>query len=254
MPKAIRPKKIMRVDALAVRLRPRSNAEAADLGVRLCQQAARSVFTCYLVVALPVFALCLATYQIAPWLPMFAIFMAKPWLDRTILFALARAAFGQTTTPLDVQNAQRQVWGAQFIRSWTLRRLSPWRSLTAPVYQLEGLRGSELRRRVLQVRSAKTSAGLLVTRAFSLVELVLLLALLALVGWFAPEGMKPDLTQVFDQQRHGYWQFVIAVTYAVVVVLVEPFYVAAGFGLYLNRRVELEAWDIEQEFRRAQPE
>jgi hypothetical protein len=27
--------------------------------------------------------------------------------------------------------------------------------------------------------------------------------------------------------------------------------VAAGFGLYLNRRVELEAWDIEQEFRRA---
>ena len=31
----------------------------------------------------------------------------------------------------------------------------------------------------------------------------------------------------------------------------EPFYVAAGFAMYLNRRVELEAWDIEQEFRRA---
>jgi len=27
--------------------------------------------------------------------------------------------------------------------------------------------------------------------------------------------------------------------------------VAAGFAMYLNRRVELEAWDIEQELRRA---
>ena len=42
-----------------------------------------------------------------------------------------------------------------------------------------------------------------------------------------------------------------AVAYAVAVLFLEPFYVAAGFGMYLNRRAELEAWDIEQEFRRA---
>ena len=48
-------------------------------------------------------------------------------------------------------------------------------------------------------------------------------------------------------------QFVIAVAYAAAVAFLEPLYVAAGFGMYLNRRVELEAWDIEQEFRRAQP-
>ena len=35
------------------------------------------------------------------------------------------------------------------------------------------------------------------------------------------------------------------------VLFLEPFYVAAGFAMYLNRRAELEAWDIEQEFRRA---
>ena len=34
----------MQVDALAVRLRPRTPIEAADLGVRLCQSAARSVY------------------------------------------------------------------------------------------------------------------------------------------------------------------------------------------------------------------
>jgi hypothetical protein len=42
-----------------------------------------------------------------------------------------------------------------------------------------------------------------------------------------------------------------SMAYALAVMFLEPFYVAAGFGLYVNRRVELEAWDIEQEFRRA---
>lgn len=244
----------MQVDALAVRLRPRSNVEAADLGVRLCQHAARSVFTSYLAVALPLFVVCLASFEIAQWLPTVAIWMAKPWLDRTILFALARAAFGQSTTPRDVWAAQRHVWWSQLLRSFTQRRLSPWRSLTAPVYQLEGLRGSRQRKRVRQLRSGKTGAGLLVTSAFSLAEIAITAALLSLFAWFAPEGMKPSLDFIFDPDRQGQVEFVVAAVYAVTVAFIEPFYVAAGFGLYLNRRVELEAWDIEQEFRRALPQ
>jgi hypothetical protein len=46
-------------------------------------------------------------------------------------------------------------------------------------------------------------------------------------------------------------QVVATLAYALVVLFIEPFYVAAGFGMYINRRAELEAWDIEQEFRRA---
>ena len=45
--------------------------------------------------------------------------------------------------------------------------------------------------------------------------------------------------------------FASAAVYALVVAFLEPFYVAAGFALYVNRRVELEAWDVEQELRRA---
>ena len=44
----------MQVDALAIRLRPRSPLEAADFGVRLCQSAARSVSACYVLAAVPV--------------------------------------------------------------------------------------------------------------------------------------------------------------------------------------------------------
>jgi hypothetical protein len=243
----------MQVDSLAVRLRPRSNLEAADLGVGLCQSAARSVFTCYLAIALPILTLCLAAFEIAAWIPTFAIWMAKPWLDRTVLFALARAAFGQATTPADLWSEQRHVWWSQLLRTWTLRRLSPWRSLTGPVYQLEGLRGAPLRKRVRQVRSGKAGAATLVTGAFNLAEFCVMGALLSLFTWFAPEGMQIDFTEIFDPEWQRELQFVIAVGYAAAVAVVEPFYVAAGFGMYLNRRVELEAWDIEQEFRRAQP-
>jgi hypothetical protein len=41
-----------------------------------------------------------------------------------------------------------------------------------------------------------------------------------------------------------------ALIYAAVILVLEPFYVAAGFGLYLNRRTLLEGWDIEVALRR----
>jgi hypothetical protein len=39
--------------------------------------------------------------------------------------------------------------------------------------------------------------------------------------------------------------------YVVAALVVEPFYAAAGFAMYLSRRADLEAWDIEQDLRRA---
>ena len=32
--------------------------------------------------------------------------------------------------------------------------------------------------------------------------------------------------------------------------VIEPFYIGAGFGLYLDRRTQIEGWDIEIAFRR----
>ena len=160
----------MRVDAFAIRLRPRANFEAADLGVRLCQSAARSVFPCYLAVLVPVTALALASFEIAAWLPILVLWWAKPWLDRTILFALSRAAFGEPTRPGDVWREQRQVWWGQLFLTLTWRRLSPWRSFTQPVYQLEGLRGAALRARVRQIRTGRGRAGTGISSAFGAAE------------------------------------------------------------------------------------
>jgi hypothetical protein len=241
----------VRVDAFAIRLRPRSNIEAADLGVRLCQASARSVFSCHLLVLLPLAALALASYEIAGWLPITVLWCAKPWLDRTILFTLSRAAFGQATRPSDVWREQRQVWWSQLLLTWTLRRLSPWRSFTQPVYQLEGLRGTELRARVQRIRTGRTRAAAGVSSAFGFAETALLVSFASLTVWFAPKGYAPTLMGLLSGASTDWVELALSFGYAAVIGFVEPFYVAAGFAMYLNRRAELEAWDIEQEFRRA---
>lgn len=240
----------MLVDTLAVRLRPRTPLEAADLGVRLCQSRAPSVYACYAMVAVPLMILALASFELAQWLPSLAIWWAKPWLDRTILFVLARAAFGTATTPADVWRARRKVWVRQIAFTWTVRRLSPWRSLTEPVYALEGFSIWKARARIRQIRSRAMGAALLMTSVFGLAEIALAVALFSLLFWLAPAGRVPHLDAFIAGEAPTFLLMSLPTAYAIAVLFLEPFYVAAGFGIYLNRRAELEAWDIEQEFRR----
>jgi len=241
----------VQVDALAVRLRPRTPNEAADLGVRLCQRAARSIFPCYLLAALPVMALAMSSYEMASWLPGVLLWCAKPWLDRTILFVLSRSAFGQRTTVGDLWNAQRDVWWRQFVFTWTVRRLSLWRSLTQPVYQLEGLSVFRAGERGRQIRHKTVGAAFMMTHAFGMAETAVLFAVLSLIFWLAPRGMAPDFGQLLTGEGATFLAVTGPLCYSLAILVVEPFYVAAGFAMYLNRRAELEAWDIEQEFRRA---
>lgn len=238
----------MKIDALALKLRPRSPLEAADLGVRLCQHAARDVYTCHLAVGIPVFVLALATWEWAGWLPWLLMFCAKPWLDRTILFVLSRAAFGQRTSLADLWGAQRQVWWRGFLFSWTIRRLSPWRSFTEPVYQLEGFSVWSGGARIRQLRKRMTGTAAMMTSAFAMAESALMLSLVSLIFWLSPWELGSNF---FNALEFVTTSVALPITYAVTVLFLEPFFVAAGFGMYLHRRAELEAWDIEQEFRRA---
>jgi len=239
------------VDSLALQMRPRTPHEAADLGIRLCQANASAVYRCYLAVAVPIIVIGLSLFEFSPWYPTIFIWCAKPWLDRTVLFVLARAAFGQPTTFGDLWREQRAVWWRQFILTWTWRRLSPWRSFTQAVYQLEGHSFGALRRRVVQLRNRYSTPAFFMTYAFALAESGLTLAVVSLAFWFAPAEQGFDFSSFFRGEMHLVGQFIAAAGYALAVLFLEPFYVAAGFGMYLNRRAELEAWDIEQEFRRA---
>jgi hypothetical protein len=91
----------------------------------------------------------------------------------------------------------------------------------------------------------------MMTKAFYWAETGLTFAALSLLYWFAPPGEDFGLMTLFSEDATRFAQLAVSIAYFLVVLFLEPFYVAAGFGMYLNRRAELEAWDIEQEFRRA---
>jgi hypothetical protein len=75
--------------------------------------------------------------------------------------------------------------------------------------------------------------------------------LLSLLVWFAPTEAAGNVIEVLFDPTSDLFEGSLAVAYAIVIAFLEPFYVAAGFAMYLNRRAELEAWDVEQELRRA---
>lgn len=243
----------MRVDATTVQLRPRPMFEAADLGMRLVQANARPLAAC----ALPVYAvlvlLALALLPLGGWVPAFVIWWSKPWLDRSLLFVLSRELFHQPTRWADLWAARREVLWQGLLSSLTLRRLSPWRSYTQAVHQLEGLGGAARRKRRRQVLGGHGGAAFGLGSACVHLEAALAIGGPALLIWLVPGG---DMGHAFDWfgGAEPQWRDAgLALAYALAVAVVEPFYVGAGFAMYLNRRVELEAWDVEQALRHAFP-
>jgi hypothetical protein len=241
----------MRIDALQLHMRPRSPWEAADLGIRLAQQHWRELFACHAVVALPLCALCIASHELAAWLPLVLLFLAKPWLGRASLFVLSRAAFGQRTRLSDLWQAQRQVLWRQFLLSWSWRRLSPWRSFTQAIYQLEGLPLGQVSARRRQLRRGYAAPARLLTVMFALLETLLVVAAFALLFWLIPTERGAEQVWESIENFSAFAAVPLPLAYAAALLFIEPFYVAAGFAMYLNRRAELEAWDVEQELRRA---
>jgi hypothetical protein len=239
----------MQIDAITLTLRPRSMWEGCDLGVRLLHLRMRSVYACYLALAVPTFLICLSTYPLVPWLPAVAIWLAKPWLDHAILFALSRALFGEPTAPSDLWAARDRLLKPNVL-SLLLLRLSASRSFKLPIMQLEGLTGRAQRDRIRQLTLRHRGVARAMTLAFSNAELALCASVLMLRVLLAPHIFELEGGWLAGLAA-GQAGLISSIAYVVAVGFLEPFYVAAGFGLYLNRRVELEAWDIEQEFRRA---
>jgi hypothetical protein len=240
----------MKAEQLQLALRPRPAYEAVDLGVRMTQRGAGSLCQAYLPFALLLAVACGATIELAAWLPSLLLWWLKPWLDRILLNVYARQAFGESTRFADAWEARRRAPWAPLIHLLTLGRLSPWRSYAMPVTQLEGQAGAARRERLQAILRTQRSAATMTQQAFAGCELVLIMALLSLGPWMTPGLRNLDALQfLLGDNLSG--TLLIYAAQVVAMTFLEPFYVASGFAMYLNRRVELEAWDVEQELRDA---
>jgi hypothetical protein len=240
----------MKAEQLQLALRPRPVHEAVDLGVRMAQRNAPSLARAYLPFALLLAVACGTTVELAPWLPSLLLWWLKPWLDRTLLHVYARQAFGEPTGFAEAWEARRRAPWLPMLQLLTLWRLSFWRAYAMPVAQLEGQSGAARRQRIRTILRSHRGAALMMQKAFLSCELAMAVALLALVPWMTPGLRTLDGLGLFASENA--WAALAAYgAYALAMTFVEPFYVAAGFAMYLNRRVELEAWDVEQDLRHA---
>ena len=240
----------MKAEQLQLALRPRPAYEAVDLGVRMTQRSGRSVLRAFVPLALLLVVACGATIEISPWLPPFLLWWFKPWLDRTLLHIYARQAFGETTSFNDAWEARRSAPWMPMIERLTIWRLSFWRAYSTPVTQLEGQAGSARRQRLKAILRNQRGPATMAQAAFGWIEFFLMLGLVSVIPWMKPGLRDWDMSRWLaghDLVSHG----LSYAAYAAAVLFVEPFFVASGFAMYLNRRVELEAWDVEQGLRHA---
>lgn len=246
----------MRIEDLTVALRPRSGFEAIELGFAMSRRHAGRVLAAWLIVSLPVLALLLAIcwpLQLM-WLPSLIMWWLKPLFARIPLYVYSRALFGHVPSLREILRAQLS-FGLRALLPWLLwRRPFPNRGLMLPVDLLEGLRGPALRARRRAIGHEGSMHAALLYLVCMHIEALLFFSGIALVVLLVPiEFMGDAAKAIWDTlfvEPPDWAQALAALLYWLCVSVVEPFHVGGGFGLYVNRRTRLEAWDIELGFRR----
>jgi len=246
----------MELERISVVLRPRVPREALDLGAAMLRANARAVWSAWFAFTLPVFVLvnALGLLMGVPWLGLLLMWWLKPLFDRLPLYVLSRAVFDSAPGWRETLRGQRQWSWRSTLAGLTWLRVDSNRALRLPLDLLEGTprklraaRWKVLRRRIV----AETS---LLTYGCMQFELVLFLGVWLLAALLVPHEWLPgSISDFFRHDVSGapvFWTLLVAVVAYLAMSAIEPLYVACGFALYLNRRTQLEAWDIDLAFRR----
>jgi len=247
----------VRLEDVTAEIRPRSDWEAADLGLVLVR---RDFWRCFavwwLALSLPTIVTGWVLWD-SPILWLLLFWWWKPMGSRMVLFELSRRLFGEYPAWRSSLREIPRAWTRRFFHRFVVNRLSPWSPVTMAVENLEGLRGIPYRQRCVQV--TRRGAGPVMWLFFTSIPAACWfgIAILGLLLIFVPEGQNSawrtaceswDPTQPFEVPL-----LILRTTGCCVMLamsLADTFVTGAGFGIYLNNRTWIEGWDVELSFRR----
>ncbi len=246
----------MQLDQITANIRTRNPWEAMDLGFALIRHSWRDIY-------LPWFIF-LSIVSIASFLVMpdgyqayslFVIWWFKPLFDRFLLNILSHKLFNEhLSTKASLQAIPVLIKTTGLLGGLTFRRPSFSRGFNLPIWQLEQLRGKarSSRQETLLKNAHSHAIGLTIGLIF--MELAFYFSFYALIIMFLPEDYQSTTIGLFfsndlDGEVAFRLHLLDHIIYTLAVFLIEPFYIAASFTLYINRRTQLEAWDIELVFR-----
>nr|WP_246417928.1 DUF4129 domain-containing protein [Haloferula luteola] len=245
------------MESVTAELRPRSDWEAVDLGLALVRRDFWRLLLSWWLGMAPMVMVAGVTFWWSPVLAFLGFWWWVPVGSRMVLFQLSRRLFGDapklTEELRELPRAMGRRWGYRL--GWA--RFSPWRPLTMPVEDLEGLRGRDYRTRCRTLMRRGDSSlvqlhlwrigltGWLVVSGIS--TLYLFLPVTAKAEW-ATALETGQLTPAQGMPMGLAVAWGVCLTFAV--ALTDLFATGAGFGIYVNHRTWIEGWDVELSFRR----
>ncbi|MDZ7751374.1 MAG: hypothetical protein U5S82_06855 [Gammaproteobacteria bacterium] len=239
----------MRLADVTVALRPRSPWEASDLGLAMTQAWWRAVYPPFLLLVLSVYGVVsLLLWSSPAWVPV-VMWWLKPLFDRLLLHVYSQGLFGALPATGQTLRALPGLMSNGLGLQLSLLRLDTIRSFRTPIMQLERLHGRARRERLRTLARRGRSQAALLTLVCVHMEVILVIGVVVLAAVMVPAGMDVDVIDRLTAATGPealLWNLLLMAGFLVV----EPFYVAAGFAIYLNRRSELEGWDIELRLRR----
>ena len=240
----------MQLEKMTAQVRPRTAWEAVDLGFMMLQRWYRLVITSWLMITLPIFLVINVLLYEHPFLATLAFWWLLPIFDRIPLHILSRTLFGEVVTSRSLRQQWLRIFIPHLIKSLTWYRLSFVRSYNLPIWQLEHLSGRKRAQRARVLNKAQSSTAGSLSFLCLCIEVVIFMSLFGLVMMFLPDSLAHKMMATLFQGDRVWWAGPLVNTFLYITfMIVEPFYVAGGFALYINRRTELEGWDIEITFR-----
>ncbi len=246
----------MRLEEATAVLRPRRSWEAVDLGCALARRHWGRMMRGWLMVAVPCWVMVFALLWDYPLWTSAVLWWMKPVLTRQPVYYLSRVLFGSEPRRGDFWKDRRTSLWRGLVATLTWLRFSPERSFRLPVAMLEGLRGGQYRTRANALGFHGGGSAIALTYVAAKLELAASIGLLLFVNSFLVESPIDEALETALEGSTAFGELPVwalqmgNLCYVAAVALMEPFYAASGFALYINSRTHLEGWDIEVAFRR----
>lgn len=226
----------------------RNKWEAMDVGVRMAAHWYKPMFLAWFIPALICLILFSAIFYEDPWIGITITWWLKPLFDRLPLYMISRYLFNEPAYHQLTKKALWRLYTFDLLAVLTWRRFEPGRSFNLAINVLELQKGAarSRRRNILAMGCGNAAGWLTITMLH--IEALLSFGFLALLGMLIPENIDLNLFERLMEQPLIF-EYLYNLIYFCAMCAVAPFYIASGFSLYINRRIELEAWDIELQFR-----
>lgn len=245
----------MQLDTITADIRSRTPWEAIDLGFAMVRAWWISIYTPLATLLAGIIAILLLVVPYEHyWVSLLILWWLKPLYHRLILHVISRQMFGDSPTWLNSLKALPDlILRTRLLSELTWRRFSFSRGSSLPIWQLERLGGKGRSQRHQLLLSSVHGPSVWLNIAIFSFQIILNLSFFMLIWLFIPEYYTEGLVEkLFTSQFNtiGYSIEIITVlSFVMVMIFLEPYYIAASFAMYINRRTQLEAWDIEINFR-----